>query len=297
MSNWQYNNWYVEAFGEEGTSFGLAIKQKLHEEKTPFQKIEIYDTERFGKLLALDGCIMLTERDNFLYHEMMTHPALFSHPKPEKVVIIGGGDCGTLKEVLQHPEVKSAWQIEIDERVTQLAQQYFPDLCILNNDPRATLLFEDGMRWIESRAAESVDLIIIDSTDPAGPAAGLFSADFYGNCFQILSPNGILVLQSESPILHANSIIADMHRNLKSSGFSQSITLPFPQPVYPSGWWSSTMAVKLNDIDPIKPDFFAHFREQDSKHKKFQTLYYNHEIHKAALAQPEFLKSALHIDH
>ncbi len=154
--------------------------------KPRFQTIEIYDSTDWGKLMVIDGCTMVTTRDNFLYHEMMSHPALFTHPRAKRVVIIGGGDCGTLREVLKHDEVESAVQVEIDERVTRLAEQYFPELCESNKlDPRAQLLFIDGIQWMadcEGRIA--LDVIIVDSTDPIGPAEGLFNEAFYQSCLK-----------------------------------------------------------------------------------------------------------------
>ena len=285
MSHTSFQNWTIEYFGEEGTCFGLAVKNKIHEEQSAFQKIAIYDTETFGHLMVIDDCMMLSQRDNFLYHEMMSHPVLFCHPNPEKVAIIGGGDCGTLKEVLKHPEVKRLWQIDIDERVTRLAEDYFPELCTSNNDPRAQLLFDDGIVWIQQQAPESLDVIIVDSTDPVGPAAVLFSADFFLACQRALKPEGILVQQSESPLLHGKTLIKKLHQDMRSAGFNETYTLPFPQPVYPTGWWSCTMASKTTSL--------KQFRQQDSAQKTFETEYYNAEIHQGALAQPEFLKKAL----
>src|SRR5690606_22896921 len=121
--------WFTEVFQNQGTAFSLKVTGKLHEAQSPYQKVEVYATETFGNLMVIDGCVMLTTRDNFLYHEMMSHPALFTHKDPKKVVIIGGGDCGTLKEVLKHPGVEEAWQIDIDEEVTKASQQFFPELC------------------------------------------------------------------------------------------------------------------------------------------------------------------------
>src|SRR5690606_38637921 len=143
---------------------------KLHEERSAFQTIAIYDTTDWGKLMVIDGAIMLTTRDNFLYHEMMAHPALFTHSNPQKVVVIGGGDCGTLREVLRHKEVEHAVQVEIDERVTRLAEQYFPELCESNGDARAELIAGDGIQYMKDTAPESIDVVIVDSTDPVGPA-------------------------------------------------------------------------------------------------------------------------------
>ncbi|MEQ1560922.1 MAG: polyamine aminopropyltransferase, partial [Methyloglobulus sp.] len=205
------SEWFTEEHSGAGSAFSLKIKRKLHEEQSPFQHHEIYETETFGNLMILDGCTMVSTRDNFLYHEMISHPALFTHPNPKKVWIIGGGDCGTLREVLKHPSVEEAVQIDIDERVTRLAEIYFPELCESNNDPRADLKFIDGIKWIKDAAPNSVDIIIVDSTDPVGPAEGLFNEAFYRGCFACLSENGLLVQQSESPLLHLELIKAMRH--------------------------------------------------------------------------------------
>lgn len=273
------NNWFSEINEEGGIAFSLQVSEKLHEEQTPYQKIEIYETKKFGTLMVIDGFIMLSDRDNFLYHEMMSHPVLYTHANPENVLIIGGGDCGTLREVLRHKTVKQAWQVEIDERVTRLAEEYFPELCSANNDSRAKLLFEDGIKWVENAPSQSLDIIIIDSTDPIGPAEGLFSAPFYKQCHRALKPSGILVQQSESPLIHMR-ILKEMYQAMDQSGFADVKTLSFPQTVYPSGWWSATMACKDKAI--------AGFREQDALKKPFETQYYNTQIHRACFAMPEF---------
>lgn len=279
------NEWFTEEHLGAGSAFSLKIKRKLHEEQSPFQHHAIYETETFGNLMVLDGCTMVSTRDNFLYHEMMSHPALFTHPNPKKVWIIGGGDCGTLREVLKHSSVEEAVQIDIDEVVTRMAERYFPELCESNSDPRADLKFIDGIKWVKDSAPNSVDIIIVDSTDPVGPAEGLFNEDFYRGCFAALSENGILVQQSESPLLHLE-LLKDMRNSMQTAGFNALQTLYFPQCIYPSGWWSATMASKsaLNG-----------FREQDSANKPFETEYYNVDIHKGALAQPEFVKRAFAI--
>lgn len=279
------NQWFTEKFQDEGTAFSLQIKQKLHSEQSPYQLLEIYETETFGNLMVIDGCVMLTQRDNFLYHEMMSHPALFSHPDPKQVVIIGGGDCGTLREVLKHPGVERVVQVDIDEGVTRLSRQYFPELCERNDDPRAELLFEDGIAWMKNAPAGSVDVVIIDSTDPVGPAEGLFAVDFYRDCLRALSAEGVLVQQSESPLLHTSTIIRDVHQDLREAGFVSTHTLPFPQPVYPTGWWSATMAKKKGNI--------RDYRREEAAGKSFDTDYYNQAIHEAALAQPEFMRKVL----
>jgi spermidine synthase len=277
-------DWFTERHGHSGSSIGFRVRARLHAETTPYQTIEIYDSTDWGKIMVIDGCLMVTTRDNFLYHEMMTHPALFTHARAKRVVIIGGGDCGTLREVLKHEEVESAVQVEIDERVTRLAEKYFPELCESNGDPRAKLLFVDGIRYMKECEPESLDVVIVDSTDPVGPAEGLFNADFYRSCFEALRPSGILVQQSESPLAHLD-LIKSMRTAMRMADFQAVRTLTFPQPCYPTGWWSCTMARKGADLDG--------FRERGAQAKQFETRYYNAEIHKAALAMPEFMRDVL----
>jgi spermidine synthase len=277
-------SWFTEQHEHSGSSIGFRVKQKLHSEKTPFQTIEIYETTDWGNLMVIDGCMMVTSRDNFLYHEMMSHPALFTHARAKRVVIIGGGDCGTLREVLRHDEVEKAVQVEIDERVTRLAEKYFPELCEANGDPRAELLFIDGIKYMAECEPESLDLVIVDSTDPVGPAEGLFNAAFYTSCYKALRHGGILVQQSESPLVHLD-LIKSMRVAMKSAGFQAAKTLSFPQPCYPTGWWSCTMVRKGADL--------AGFRERGAASKQFPTRYYNADMHRAALALPEYVREAL----
>jgi spermidine synthase len=273
--------WYTEEWAGQGSAISLKIKDKVHDEQSPYQRIEIYETETFGTLMTLDGLVMVTDRDNFVYHEMMSHPALFTHPDPKRVLIIGGGDCGTLHEVLKHKSVERAEQVELDERVTRVAEKFFPELCESNHDPRAKLHFADGIKWVADAKPDSYDVIIIDSTDPVGPAAGLFSETFYKNCLKALRPNGVVVGQSESPLFHAD-LIRSVQKSFKAAGFRDVATLFFPQCTYPSGWWSATMACKGGAV--------VQFRAKDSAAKGFATRYYNNEIHAAALARPEFLR-------
>ena len=278
------DEWFTEVLEDQGTGFSLRIKQRVHEEQTPYQHIEIYETTDFGYLMVIDGCTMVSTRDNFLYHEMMSHPVLFTHDDPKNVIIIGGGDCGTLREVLRHPGIETAMQVEIDERVTRLAAQYFPELCEANDDPRATLYFGDGIQWVKDAAPESLDIVIIDSTDPVGPAEGLFSRPFYEDCLRALRPGGFLIQQSESPLLHLK-ILRDMHKAMRDAGYADVKTLQFPQCIYPSGWWSATMARKSRAIEG--------FRAQDVRNKGFATQYYSAEIHQAAFVLPPYVLQAL----
>jgi spermidine synthase len=273
------DQWFTEICTEGGSAFSLKIREKLHDDQTTFQHIEIYATEQFGNLMVIDGFVMLTTYDNFIYHEMLSHPALFTHPSPKTVVIIGGGDCGTLREVLKHDELTHVLQVEIDERVTRLAEKFFPELCTSNGDTRAEFLFGDGIQWMKDAEPGSVGVILVDSTDPIGPAEGLFTEAFYRDCYQALGDRGILVQQSESPLYHMD-IIKPMHEAMRAAGFSDTQTLFFPQPCYPSGWWTATMAGKQS--------LEGQFREADARNKVFESRYYNAAIHRAALTPPAF---------
>lgn len=277
--------WFYENFEHTGSAIGFRTVRKLDEVQSPFQKIEIFETTDFGNLMVIDGAMMVSTRENFFYHEMMSHAPIYTHVAPKNIVIIGGGDCGTLRECLKHAEVESVVQCDIDEQVTRMAEKYFPELCESNGDPRATVMFDDGIAYMQNAAPGSIDIIIVDSTDPVGPAEGLFNRAFYENCFKALRPDGLLVQQSESP-LALMDLIRDMIGAMSDAGFRGFRTLPFPQPCYPTGWWSCTIAAKDGrDL--------AAFRSDDAAAKTFSTEYYNAGIHHGALLQPEFLRRAL----
>lgn len=278
------DDWFTEPYEQEGSAFSLKIKGKVHEYQSPFQKIEVFETEKFGYLMTIDGCTMVSTRENFFYHEMISHPVLFTHPAPKRVLIIGGGDCGTLREVLKHPAVEQVQQVDIDEGVTRAAEKFFPELCESNHDPRAELHFDDGIKWVAEAADGSYDVIIVDGTDPVGPGEGLFNEAFYRNCVRVLGANGLLVQQTESPLYHMK-LLNEVRLAMRSAGFASVHTLPFPQPIYPSGWWSMTVATMGGGIDG--------YREDDIRAKPFETVYYNLDMHRAALAQPEFMKREL----
>jgi len=278
------SSWYTEEWAGQGSAISLKLREKVHDEQSQYQRIEIYETETFGTLMTLDGLVMVTDRDNFIYHEMMSHPALFAHPRPRRVLIIGGGDCGTLREVLKHPTVELVEQVELDERVTRVAEKFFPDLCSSNQDSRAHLMFKDGIKWVADAQPGNYDVIIVDSTDPVGPAAGLFAEEFYRNCFRALGNHGIIAGQSESPLFHPD-LIKSMHQALRNAGFLDVAALGFPQCTYPSGWWSATLACKDSSL--------SGFRDEAVASKEFATRYYNLGIHTAAMATPEFLYEAL----
>ena len=277
----KHGEWVYETVEEMGARFGIRVTEKLLDEHTPYQHLEVWRTEHWGNLMLLDGVIMLSSLENYLYHEMMAHPALQSHAAPKNVVIIGGGDCGTLTEVLKHGEVESVVQIDIDEAVTRASERFFPELTARNDDPRVSLRFEDGVAWMRKAPSESVDVIIVDSTDPIGPGTGLFGPDFLADCHRVLREDGIMVGQSESPFYHMPLMI-DYHRAMAAAGFAERRSLLFPQPVYPGGSITGTLARKAASLDEIRPLAAG-----------IDTRYYSTALHRGLLATPPFMREAL----
>lgn len=264
-----------------GLSF--VVTESLYSETSPYQSIEIVLTPDFGKVMLLDGVLMLTQADEFVYHEMLAHPTLFSHPDPKKVLIIGGGDCGTLTRVLSHPEVELAVQVEIDEMVTRVAREHFPGLTKAADDPRAELLFMDGIAYMREHKAE-FDVILVDSTDPVGPAAGLFRKEFFADCHAALREGGILCIQSESPYIpDLQPVIRSAHHDL--AGLF-SMVKPYLASIqtYQAGLWMFQMAYKNRPtsfgVIPARP-------------LTMPSSYYNEAVHMACFVLPEFVKELL----
>jgi len=258
-------------------SLSIKVKETLYRKTSPFQEILIVDSYQFGLVLFLDGTFQTTERDEFFYHEMITHVPLLSHPRPEKVLVIGGGDGGTLREILKHKSIKEAILVEIDKDVVEASKRFLPFYRSFEGDKRYTIEIADGIEYVKKNE-NLFDIIIVDSTDPVGPATGLFSEDFYRNCHRSLKEDGILVVQSESPFLHIQ-LIRDIKATI-SKIFSMSMIYTVPVPTYPSGYWSFTVGSKR--YDPSIP-----LRVPD-----FETKYYTPEIHRASFALPRFLRDA-----
>lgn len=278
-------HWYCEEdFG--AVKLSIRVADKIHEEKSEYQKITVYDTPFFGRLLTLDDVVMLTERDEFVYHEMMIHVPLCSIPDPKSVLIIGGGDCGALREVLRHPGVERVVQCDIDERVTRVCETHFPWVQAAAADPRAEILFADGIRYIEEHQS-SFDLIVIDSTDPKGPAVGLFLRDFYQSVARALRPGGVMTAQTESPHWEA-AMVGAIYAEQRAA-FKQTTAYVCSIPTYPSGCW--TLAYASNDRR--HDDYFDAGR---AAALESDCLYYNAGIHSAAFALPNFAARAVHTD-
>lgn len=268
--------WFTE---KQTPNLGLSCKitRTLHEEQTEYQQMAVVDTLQYGKMLVLDGMVMTTEVDEFVYHEMISHVALNTHPNPEKVLVVGGGDGGAIREIIKHPNVNEAVLGEIDRRVIEVSQQYLPSIAGALTDPRVTLAVGDGVEHVRQHKGK-YDVILIDSTEPIGPAVGLFSREFYQDVYEALTPDGIMVAQSESPFVNQD-VIQMIHRNL-SGVFSIKHLYLANIPTYPSGLWSFTIASKK--YDPLQVDA--------SKIRPMTTKYYNSEVHFGCFKLPEFVK-------
>ncbi len=281
----EQDGWYYEQDG--GSSrLGMKIEEKLHEERSKFQKLAIYQTAFFGKLFTLDDVIMFTERDEFVYHEMLTHLPLCTMPEPTSALIIGGGDCGCLRELLRHPGIERVVQCDIDERVTRVCEKFFPWVKETSSDPRAELRFADGVQYIQGCKHE-FDLVIVDSTDPKGPGVGLFLREFYEKVTQALKPGGVMVAQTESPHWDPEMVGA-IYSEIRSV-FKNVAAYTGAIPTYPSGFWSWAWA----SMDRRHDEYFTHERSSFVSEK---CLYYNPEIHKAAFMLPNFVQKALRGD-
>ena len=274
MKNKLNGKWVTEVFKDTALSFKL--KNKLYSKKSKYQLIEIYQTEKHGNLMALDGCFMVSEKEEFVYHEMLTHIPLFTHPSPENVLIIGGGDGGTAREVLKHKTVKNVDFVEIDEEVYNVSKKYFKNLTKgLEADKRLKFLFGDGIKFVKE-TENKYDIVLVDSTDPSDISGGLFSFEFFQNVYNILKKDGIMVMQSESPF-YDGKIVSIVQDKLKKIFKYVNLYLAFI-PIYPSGCWSFSLASKKYDPRIIR-----------NKKSKINNLkYYNFEIHKAAFSLPQF---------
>ncbi|PHV69514.1 spermidine synthase [Sporanaerobium hydrogeniformans] len=280
------NDWYTENH-QPDVHFSIQVKKHLYSEKTPYQQIDFYESETFGKFFTLDGLMMATEKDEFIYHEMIVHPSFAVNPQIKRVLVVGGGDGGTCRELLRYPFVESVDLVEIDERVVHLCQKYLPQTasCLANN-PKVHLCFEDGLDFVQKASTASYDLIIVDSTDPIGPGEGLFTYAFYESCKRLLTEEGILINQHESPYYADDATeMKRAHSKLKKT-FPIAKVYQFHMPTYPSGHWLFGFASKR--LDPIK-DLKAKFWEE----LQLPTRYYNTKLHIGAFMLPTYVKDEL----
>lgn len=231
-------DWFIETEKNQ-LQHGFLVKQRLFAEQSEFQKVEVFETETYGKMLALDGFVMLTDGDEFVYHEMIAHVPVCFHKDPKKIVVIGGGDGGTVRELLKHDCVEEVILCEIDPLVIDVSRKYFPKVAGALDDKRVTVKVGDGIAYMKTLSSE-VDVVIVDSTDPIGPGEGLFTGDFYRSAAKAIKPDGLIVAQSESP-WDASPTIKRIYNNMKC-GFKFVKPYTGSIPTYPRGLWSWSLA-------------------------------------------------------
>ena len=284
----QSGAWFVERDQDIALSLRFRSK-KILQQKSLFQTIKLYDTYAYGKMLVLDDKVMCTEEDEYAYHEMIVHVPMLTHPRVRKALVIGGGDGGTVRELVKHETIGSVTMVEIDEAVINTSKKFLPTLSSALIHPKLKLIIGDALEYISACGDESYDLIIIDSCDPIGPAAGLFTPDFYNDVHRCLKEDGVMVAQSGSPKLNPRVFRETYDCQRKIFGFDQVHCYLSFIPTYPTGMWSFSYCTK-SDLNPVT----------DLDHKRVQVFvekhslnYYNESVHCAAFSLPNFVKKIL----
>lgn len=268
--------WFTE---KQTKDFGITmrLKKTYVSEQTDFQQLDMVETEEFGNMLLLDGMVMTTEKDEFVYHEMVAHVPLFTHPDPKKVLVVGGGDGGVIREILKHPKVEKATLVDIDGKVIEYSKEYLPSIAGKLDDPRVDVQVDDGFMHI-AKSENEYDVIMVDSTEPVGPAVNLFTKGFYEGISKALKGDGIFVAQTDNPWFHQD-LIRNAFRDVKE-------TFPITRlyianiPTYPSGMWTFTLGSKKHDPLEVTEERFH----------SIETKYYTPELHHAAFVLPKFVK-------
>ena len=276
--------WYTDQHTDD-VRFSMKASVQVASKKSAVQQIDILDTPAYGRVLVLDGGLMTTEKDEFIYHEMITHVLMAVNPNVRNVLVIGGGDGGTVRELVKYRKIESIDLVEVDKDVVLLAKKYLPFTSSKLKDKRVSVWFEEGLRYVRGKKAE-YDLIIVDSSDPYGPAEGLFTREFYGTCFKALKDDGILINQHESPFYSAHQrSVRDAHRHIAVE-FPVSTVYQCHIPSYPSGHWLFGFASKkyhpIEDLDAARWNKLG-----------IRTRYYNTDLHRGAFALPNYVKDLL----
>lgn len=269
------------------TGLAVGIRDVLFSQHSPYQHIQVWETDILGRMMTLNGIIMVTDYDEFVYHEMMVHPALCLLGDARRALVIGGGDGGTVRELMRHPEIERVEMVEIDEAVIAAARQFFPAISCSFDDPRLTLHVKDGLEFVNEAEEGAYDAIFVDGTDPIGFGQRLYEDAFYRQCSRLLNDRGILVMLSESPFDPTyRHIVGQVNRDLHSH-FPIAETYLCYMPTYQMGMWSFAMASKK--LHPVL-GFDATQAERVIGPFAAQLRYYNHEVHRAAFALPNFVR-------
>ena len=276
--------WYSEQHSDD-VKFSIRVEKQLYAGRSEYQDICVYHSLEFGNFLTLDGYLMITEKDEYIYHEMIVHVPMAVNPDIESVLVIGGGDGGTVRELTRYKTIRRIDMVEIDREVVEACKEFFPEMTSGLNDPRVNVFYEDGLRYIRSYAGE-YDLIIVDSTDPFGPGEGLFSKEFYGNCQNALKDGGILVNQHESVFYREYAAAMRKIHRIISGLFPICRVYQAHIPTYPSGHWLFGFASKK--FDPLRDH-----RAADWRRFGIATKYYNPELHCGCFALPNSVAEQL----
>ncbi len=276
--------WFSERH-TQNVKLSIKVDRQLYTCQSDYQRIDVFESREFGRFLALDGYMMLTERDEYIYHEMITHVPMAVHPNVRDVLVIGAGDGGVIRELARYPEIKRIDMVEIDPLVIEVCREYLPQTACRFSDPRLSIHIEDGLRFIRTKENE-YDLIIVDSTDPFGPGEGLFTREFYGNCYKALREDGIMVNQHESPFYEEDARACQRAHKRIVESFPISKVYQAHIPTYPSGHWLFGFASKkyhpVHDLDATAWNL-----------RGIKTRYYNSRLHTGCFALPSYVEELL----
>lgn len=280
--------WYSE-YHTENVRYSIKVKRQLWSEQSEYQHIGLYESPEFGRFLTLDSVMMMTERDEFIYHEMIVHTAMAVNPHIEKILVIGAGDGGVARELAKYTTVKQVDLVEIDLRVIDLCKEYLPHTACGFEDPRVEIKIGDGLRFVRQVEPSSYDLIIVDSTDPSGPGEVLFTKEFYGSCHKALTENGIMINQHESPFFKEDARAMQFAHKRIVQVFPMSRVYQAHIPTYPSGHWLFGFASK--GLHPVKD-----LQAEEWKKMAISASYYNPKLHVGAFALPTYVEEMLRSD-
>lgn len=275
-------------FSEKHTpnvKFSIRVDRQLYSGQSDFQRIDVFESPEFGRILVLDGYLMLTEKDEFIYHEMIVHTPLAVHPHVKNVLVIGAGDGGAVRELTRYPEIGRIDLVEIDGQVIEVCKKFLPQTSCKMDDPRVHIYVEDGLKFVR-RHADEYDLIIVDSTDPFGPGEGLFTKEFYGNCYKALKEDGIMVNQHESPFYEQDALAMQRAHKRIIESFPFSRIYQAHIPTYPSGHWLFGFSTKK--YHPLKDLDEARWNARGLKCR-----YYTTTLHRGAFYLPAYVEEML----